>query len=357
MTVTQQTDALIVGAGPIGLFTVFQLGLQGIRADVVDVLDHAGGQCVELYADKPIYDIPALAVCSGQELTDRLLQQISPFAPRWHWGQQVSSVQRQADGRWLVQTTRGHTELQRFLCRSLFIAAGVGAFVPKPLPIPELATFEGRQLFYRLAAAKRLAGRRVVVVGGDHDAVTAALSLARSGAQQAASVTLVHRRDVLQADEAALTELAQLRQSGRIQFVAGQITGFEHSGADPDARLTRLLIDTPEGTTLSLELDDVLVCLGISPKLGPISDWGLAMQRKQLLVDAATCATSEAGIYAVGDIVHYPGKKKLIVSGFHEATQAAFAAAAQLQPDQAEVLHYTTSSRLLQQRLGLLPPG
>lgn len=352
-----ETDALIVGAGPIGLFTVFQLGLHGIQAQLVDVLDHAGGQCVELYADKPIYDIPALPVCTGQELTERLLQQIRPFSPQFHFGQQVSALQPQADGRWLVQTTRQRRAHQRFLARSVIIAAGVGAFVPKEIKLDGLSDFEGRQLFYRLDPAARFAGRRVVVYGGEDAAVAAALALARPGPQQAASVTLIHRRDVLQADEAALAELAALRQSGCIRFVAAQIGGLERSSSAPEARMHGLTLDTPEGNSLSLPLDDLLVCLGISPKLGPLSDWGLAMERKQLSIDPARFATSAPGVYAVGDIVHYPGKKKLIVSGFHEATLAAFAVAAQLQPDQSGVLQYTTSSVLLQQRLGVRPLG
>lgn len=355
MTVPMETDALVVGAGPIGLFTVFQLGLQGIRAQVVDVLGYAGGQCVELYADKPIYDLPALPVCTGQELTNRLLQQIEPFGAQFHFGQQVSTLQRQTDSRWLVQTTRRRQLHQTFLTRSVVIAAGVGAFVPRELKTDGLADFEGRQLFYRLDPAAQFAGRRVVVFGGEDAAVTAAIALARPGAQQPSSVTLVHRRDVLQADDIALAELAALRQSGRVRFVAGQIGGIECRGTAPDDRLTALVLDTPDGNRLDLPLDDLLACTGISPKLGPLGDWGLAMERKQLTVDTATFATSEVGIYAVGDIVHYPGKKKLIVSGYHEATLAAFAVAAQLHPEQSHVLQYTTSSALLQQRLGILP--
>lgn len=352
-----ETDALVVGAGPIGLFTVFQLGLQGIAAQVVDVLEHAGGQCVELYADKPIYDIPALPVCTGQQLTDRLLQQIRPFAPQFHFGQQVSTLQRQADGRWLVQTTRQHRVQQTFLTRTLVIAAGVGAFVPRELKIDGLADFEGRQLHYRLDPAARFAGRRVVVFGGEDAAVAAAIALARPGTQQAAQVTLVHRRDVLQADATGLAELTALRLAGRVHFVAGQISGIDRSGTAPDDRLVALALDTPDGNTLTLPLDDLLACTGISPKLGPLTDWGLAMERKQLTVDPATFATSASGIYAVGDIVHYPGKKKLIVSGFHEATLAAFAVTAQLHPEQSQVLQYTTSSALLQRRLGVSVQG
>lgn len=338
------TDALVIGAGPVGLFQVFQLGLQGLHAQVVDVLDQAGGQCIELYPDKPLYDIPALPRSTGRELTQRLLQQVAPFQPAFHFNQQVSQLQRQADGHWLVATPR-----QQFLTRTVFIAAGVGAFVPRELKLDGLAAFAGSQLFYRLPKPELLKGRKVVVLGGEDAAVDNAIALTTDGPHQAASVTLVHRRDVLQASPQALEKLAELRASGRIQFLAGQITGIETQGE----RLSAVSLTTPDSQTLNRPLDVLLVHQGISPKLGPIADWGLAMDRKQLRVDPASFATSEPGIYAVGDINSYPGKKKLIVCGFHEATLAAFAAASFLDPQTSGVLQYTTSSTLLQQRLGV----
>ena len=338
------TDALVIGAGPVGLFQVFQLGLQGLHAQVVDVLDQAGGQCIELYPDKPLYDIPALPRSTGRELTQRLLQQVAPFQPAFHFNQQVSQLQRQADGHWLVATPR-----QQFLTRTVFIAAGVGAFVPKELKLDGLAAFAGSQLFYRLPKPELLKGQKVVVLGGEDAAVDNAIALTTDGPHQAASVTLVHRRDVLQASPQALEKLAELRASGRIQFLAGQITGIETQGE----RLSAVSLTTPDSQTLNRPLDVLLVHQGISPKLGPIADWGLAMDRKQLRVDPASFATSEPGIYAVGDINSYPGKKKLIVCGFHEATLAAFAAASFLDPQTSGVLQYTTSSMLLQQRLGV----
>lgn len=338
------TDALVIGAGPVGLFQVFQLGLQGIHAQVVDVLEQAGGQCIELYPDKPLYDIPGLPFSTGRELTQRLLQQVTPFKPTFHFNQQVSQLKRQADGRWLVATPQ-----QQFLTRTVFIAAGVGAFVPKELKIDGLATFAGSQLFYRLPRPEQRKGRHVVVVGGEENAVDNAIALVSEGPHQAASVTLMHRRDVLQASPQALEKLTELRTNGRIQFITGQITSIATQGD----RLTSVAVNTPEDQTLNLPLDALLVCQGISPKLGPISEWGLAMERKQLSVDPATFATSAAGIYAVGDVNSYPGKKKLIVCGFHEATLAAFAAASYLNPQASGVLQYTTSSALLQQRLGV----
>ena len=338
------TDALVIGAGPVGLFQVFQLGLQGLHAHVVDVLHEPGGQCIELYPDKPIYDIPGRVCCSGRELTQQLLTQLAPFKPSFHFNQQVSELSRQSDGRWLVTTPQ-----QRFCTRTVFIAAGVGAFVPKELKLDGLSAFLGSQLFYRSAPPAATAGKNVVIVGGEEEAVANALALAKNGPVQAKSVTLVHRRDVLQASPDALAHLAALRATGKVNFQAGQLTGID---ATNDC-LSHVLLSTPEDQTVSLPLDTLLVCMGVSPKLGPVAEWGLAMERKQLNVDAATFATSEPGIYAVGDVNTYPGKKKLILCGFHEATLAAFAAAAFLNPQASGVLQYTTSSALLQQRLGV----
>lgn len=339
-----ETDALVIGAGPVGLFTVFQLGLQGIRCQVVDALDQAGGQCRELYPDKYLYDIPGFCRITGQELTQQLLRQIAPLGAVFHHGQLIGSLQRQPDGRWRVGSAQ-----QTFLTRILFIAAGVGAFVPKELKVDGLAAFQGSQLLYRMPPLERMTGQRLLVVGGEEAAVTSALALADS--DYPASVTLLHRREVLQASPADLARLAQLRASGRIHFVIGQVNTIETQAQ----RLTAVEVLTPEAQPLRLALDALLVFQGISPKLGPIAQWGLAMARKQLCVDPATLATSEPGIYAVGDIVAYPGKKKLIVCGFHEATLAAFAAASYLDPQASDVLLYTSSSQLLQQRLGIGP--
>jgi thioredoxin reductase (NADPH) len=344
-----ETDALVIGAGPVGLFQVFQLGLQGMAAQVVDVLAHAGGQSIELYADKPIYDIPGVPVCTGRELTQNLLQQIAPFTPSFHFGQQVNALERQPDGRWLVATQRHQRSCQQFLARTVFIAAGVGAFVPKELKVDGLADYLGQQFFYQSAPAAVLAGKAVVIVGGDDAAVAHAIALAQPGPDQASGITLVHRRDVLQASEADLARLAALRQAGHIRFQAGQISAV----ASTTGHLTDVVVNTPADETLKLPLDVLLVCSGLSPKLGPLAQWGLVMERKQLSVRTDTFATSEPGIFAVGDVVTYPGKRKLIVCGFHEATLAAFAAAKHIHPDESGVLQYTTSSALLQQRLGI----
>ena len=356
-----ETDALVIGAGPVGLFQVFELGLLELGAQVVDALPVAGGQCAELYPDKPIYDIPSLPVCSGRELTDRLLRQVAPFKPAFHLGHEVRTLQRQDDGRWRVETSAAGPT---FLARAVVIAAGVGAFVPRSLKLPGLDAFAGTQLLHHIDSPERLAGQRVVVVGGDEAAVTQALALAgrAHGALQpvapaqaplrAAEVTLLHRRDKLDIP-AALAETPQAAcAAGTLRFVAGQIGSFETEAG----RLARVMVDRADGTTETLALDALLVLLGLSPRLGPVAQWGLAMQRKQLIVDPATFETSEPGIFAVGDVITYPGKRKLIVCGFHEATLAAYGISDRLHPGQPTPLEYTTSSTRLQRLLGVGAP-
>lgn len=343
------TDALVIGAGPVGLFQVFQLGLLDIKADVVDALPHPGGQCIELYADKPIYDIPGTPRTTGRALVASLLEQIKPFGARFHLGQEVSTLARQADGRFLVDTSRG----QSFLATTIFIAAGVGAFQPKRLKIDGLDVFENTQLFHHLDEPARFAGGKVLVVGGDEAAVEAAIRLAEAGMQQATTVTLLHRRDVLQAPEKILARFESLRNSGALRFQVGQVTGITTEGG----RLTAAQITGVDGDTAALPVDNMLVMLGLSPRLGPVSQWGLAMERKQLPVDTEKFSTSVPGIFAVGDINTYPGKKKLILCGFHEATLAAYAAAEIIFPNQKIPFQYTTTSPKLHKLLGVAPPA
>jgi thioredoxin reductase (NADPH) len=341
-----ETDALVIGAGPVGLWQVFQLGLQDIRCHVVDALPHAGGQPAELYPDKPIYDIPGLPECSGRELVQRLLQQVRPFAPVMHLGQAVQGLQRGPDGRWRLQT--GNT---RFLARTVFIAAGVGAFQPKRLKLEGIERFEPAQLHHRLDDPAKYAGRNVVVHGGDDLAVDWTLRLLDSPTQPA-TLSLLHRRELLQSDDAAaLQRVRAAIAAGRVRLVVGQPIGLRTEGG----HLHALELLDPDGQTQTLNLDHLLVALGLSPRLGPVADWGLAMDRKQLVVNSESFETSERALFAVGDINTYPGKRKLILCGFHEATLAAFAAAALLRPDERLPLQYTTTSPRLHRLLGVTP--
>ena len=340
-----ETDAVVVGAGPVGLFQVFQLGLQGIRCQVIDSLPEPGGQCVQLYPDKPIYDIPAVPVCSGRQLCELLLRQIEPFRAGFHLDQEVSRLQRRDDGRFDVSSSRGLA----FVARTVFIAGGVGSFQPRRIKLAALDAYEGSQLFYRAGDAASFAGQRVVVAGGDAEAVDSAIALAEPGPQAAAGVTLLHRRAVLDAPPDRLARLQALVDAGTLAFVVGQPVGIVEAGG----RLAGLELIDPDSKPATLALDRVLVRLGLAPKLGPIAAWGLALERKHLVVDTARFETGTPGIFAVGDVNTYPGKRKLIVSGFHEATLAAFAAAAIVFPDQPVQLQYTTTSPTLQRRLGV----
>lgn len=344
MTATIDTEALVIGAGPVGLFQVFQLGLQGISCHVVDALPHAGGQCAELYARKPIYDIPGIPVCSGQELIGRLQQQIAPFKPTLHLNQQVDSIERLPDQALQVRTSAGQT----FRTRTLFIAAGVGAFVPRRLALEGLAVFEGSQVFVEHPRPERWAGQHLVVLGDGNTALQTCLD-ACSGPTPARRVTLLHRRDQFSADPELVHAMRQACAHAHMHFVAGQPTGLRTA----HGRLEALELLTPQGDTEWLSLDVLQTCLGLSPKLGPIAQWGLAMERKQLVVNTENFGTSEPGVFAVGDVNTYPGKKKLILCGFHEATLAAFGAVALLRPEDKTLLQYTTTSSLLHQRLGL----
>ncbi|HWH83713.1 MAG TPA: NAD(P)/FAD-dependent oxidoreductase [Burkholderiaceae bacterium] len=343
-----ETDAVVIGAGPVGLFQVFELGLLDLRAHVIDALPVAGGQCIELYADKPIYDIPATKVCTGRELVARLLAQIEPFAPAWHFGRQVDTLAKQADGRFLVAA--GST---RLLARAVFIAGGVGAFVPRRLKVDALAPFEGTQVFHAVPGAAQLANHRVLIAGDADAALDAAIALANESTARPASITLMHRRDEFKAAPETVAELQALRAAGRIEFVAAQPSGVRHEGS----RLLALDVLGADGASRSLPVDTLLVLMGLSPKLGPIAEWGLALERKQLVVDTASFETSEPGIFAVGDVNTYPGKRKLIVCGFHEATLAAYGAAARLFPGRPIPLEYTTTSPRVHRALGVAPPG
>ena len=344
-----ETDALIVGAGPVGLFQVFELGLLEIKVQIVDSLAYAGGQCIELYPDKPIYDIPAVPVCTGKELTDNLLKQIEPFGAGFHLGQEVSVVERQDDGRFFVQTSKG----LRFLTKTIFVAGGVGSFQPRQLKVDGLERFDGTQLFYRVRNPAQFAGKNLVIVGGGDSALDWALNFVQDGPHKAASVILVHRRDGFKAAPASVARMKELCDAYEMQFMVGQVTGFEEA----EGRLRAVKVTGGDAVTRVVPLDMLLVFFGLSPKLGPIADWGLDIERKQVVVDTEKFATNVPGIFAVGDINTYPGKKKLILSGFHEAALAAFGAAPIIFPDRRIHLQYTTTSPKLHKVLGVESPN
>jgi len=359
-----ETDAVIIGAGPVGLFQAFQLGLQDIRCHIVDALPHIGGQCQELYADKPIYDIPGIAVCSGTELIDRLHQQVQPFQPTLHLGQLVSACALQADGRFAIGTSVG----TQFLSKTVFIAAGVGAFQQRQLVVDGAAELQGTCINYGLpipnlahadhsdspsksppySEIEHLSAKHVWVIGSDTQAISAALALVQA-TPLPQSVTLMHRRDVFDAPADMVQRMREAVASGKLRLQIGQLTGVQsHDGV-----LQSITVATLAGETLEKPAHHLLAYLGISPKLGPIAHWGLAMQRKQLEVNTENFSTSTRGIYAVGDINTYPGKKKLILCGFHEATLAAFGAADLVYPHRKTPLQYTTTSPALHRLLGV----
>jgi thioredoxin reductase (NADPH) len=335
------TEVLVIGAGPCGLFQVFELGLLGIGAQVVDSLSHPGGQCAELYPDKPIYDIPALPVCGAQELVDRLLQQIKPFKPQFHLGQEVLEFAAREHGRFHVRTAAGTT----FDAGAVVIAAGVGSFQPRRIGLEGAEAFEGGAIQYRVKSAAQLAGKRLVVFGGGDSALDWTLELL----PKAASLTLVHRRREFRAAPASVARMQE-------QVAAGRMRCFEalpHALHHADGVLRGVGIRSPDGGVQELAADQLLVFFGLHPKLGPIAEWGLALEKKALKVDTEKFQTSVPGVFAVGDINTYPGKKKLILSGFHEAALAAFAIQHHLFPQKKQFLQYTTTSPVMHQRLGV----
>jgi thioredoxin reductase (NADPH) len=343
-----ETDAVIVGAGPVGLFQVFELGLLEIKAHIIDSLSHAGGQCIELYPDKPIYDIPAVPVCTGRELTESLLKQIEPFKATFHLGQEVSVVHKRDDGRFDVETNRE----TRLIAKTLFIAGGVGSFQPRTLKIEGLDKYRDTQLHYRVRDPALFAGKRIVIVGGGDSALDWALNFAAPGPHQAGSVTLVHRRDGFRAAPANVARMHELCTVKKMQFVIGEVTAIEES----NGLLSALTVSSAGRPVATLPCDALLVFFGLSPRLGPIANWGLTIERKQIVVDTERFETNVPGIFAVGDVNTYPGKKKLILSGFHECALAAFGAATYVFPDKRVALQYTTTSTKLHKVLGVETP-
>ncbi len=338
---TIETDVVIVGAGPVGLFAVFELGLLDIRAHLIDILDKPGGQCAELYPEKPIYDIPGLPVVTGQGLTDNLLEQIRPFDPTFHLGRMVERLERTADGRFLLATDAGET----FLAKVVVIAAGGGSFQPKKPPYPGIEAFEGTSVFYAVRRMEQFRGRKVLIVGGGDSALDWTLNLH----PLAARITLMHRRDAFRAAPDSVNRMRALVAAGEMDMVLGQVAGLEGSGG----QLEKVVAKRDDGTTFEIDADTMLPFFGLTMKLGPVADWGLNLHENLITVDTERFETSEPGIYAIGDINWYPGKLKLILSGFHEAALMSQAAARRIDPERRIVFQYTTSSSSLQKKLGV----
>ena len=336
-----EADAVIIGAGPAGLFQAFELGLLGIKSHIVDTLKHPGGQCAELYPDKPIYDIPALPVCGAQELVDRLLEQIKPFGPEFHLGEEVTQLEPRDDGRFDLATAAG----TRFLARTVVIAAGLGSFQPRRLGVDGAEAFEDRQVHYRVRNASDFHGQRLVIFGGGDSALDWVIDLTG----KAASMVHVHRRPEFKAAPASVARMRQLEAEGRMRYIEGIAAGVTSDGG----RLTGVTVKRSDGVIEEIPADHVLAFFGLHPKLGPIAEWGFELERKAIKVDTAKFQTSVPGIFAIGDINTYPGKKKLILSGFHEAALAAFAIAEHLNPAKKVHLQYTTTSPIMQKRLGV----
>ena len=335
-----KTDAVIVGGGPVGLFAVFELGLVDIKAHVIDILDRPGGQCAELYPEKPIYDIPGLTVVTGQELTDKLMEQIKPFGAEFHFSQRVESLER-LDGGFRLTTDVG----TRFECKVLVIAAGGGSFTPKRPPLPGIEQYEGTSVFYSVRKMDNFRDRDVLIVGGGDSALDWTLNLA----PVAKSLTLLHRRGEFRAAPASVQKMLALVESGDINFKLGQVTELHGEGG----KLSSVTVKAPDGTSFEQPVEVLLPFFGLTMKLGPVADWGLNLEENLIPVDTAKFESSEPRIFAIGDINTYPGKLKLILSGFHEAALMAQQAHKYVYPDKKLIFQYTTSSSSLQKKLGV----
>jgi thioredoxin reductase (NADPH) len=335
-----KTDAVIIGGGPVGLFAVFELGLVDIKAHMIDILDRAGGQCAELYPEKPIYDVPGLTVVTGQELTDRLMEQIKPFNPTFHFSQRVESLER-LNGSFRLTTDMGTV----FECKVVVIAAGGGSFTPKRPPLPGIERYEGTSVFYSVRKMENFRDRDVLIVGGGDSALDWSLNLEPI----AKSLTLLHRRSEFRAAPASVQKMFDLVESGNINFKLGQVTELHGE----NGQLSSVTVKGPDGASFEQPTEVMLPFFGLTMKLGPVADWGLNLEENLIPVDTEKFETSEKGIFAIGDINSYPGKLKLILSGFHEAALMAQQAHKYVYPDKKLVFQYTTSSTSLQKKLGV----
>jgi thioredoxin reductase (NADPH) len=345
MTAPIETDALIIGGGPVGLFAVFELGLLDVKAHIVDILDKPGGQCAELYPEKPIYDIPALPVVTGQELTGRLMEQIKPFHPEFHLGERVETLRR-VDGGFEVATDAGTT----FRAKVIVIAAGGGSFTPKRPPLAGIENFEGKSVFYAVRKMEEFRDKNVVIAGGGDSALDWALNLEPI----AKSVTLIHRRDEFRAAPDSVNKMRALVAGGRMKFLLGQLTKLEGEDGNLRTITVRGPVNGGPDQEFQLAAERLLPFFGLTMKLGPVANWGLNLHENLIPVDTEKFETSEPGIFAIGDINWYPGKLKLILSGFHEAALMAQQAHHYVYPGKRVIFQYTTSSSNLQKKLGVL---
>jgi thioredoxin reductase (NADPH) len=339
-----KTDVVIIGAGPIGLFAVFELGLLDMKAHLIDILDKIGGQCAELYPEKPIYDIPGIPYTSAQGLVDALLLQIKPFNPQFHLNEMVEKVEKIGDPLFRVTTDQG----KQFECKVLVIAAGGGSFQPKRPPIPGVEPYEGKSLFYSVRRMEQFRDKRILIVGGGDSALDWTLNLA----PLASKLTLVHRRSEFRAAPDSVNKMKALADEGKIDLVLGQVTSLQGEGG----QISKAVIKTNDGAISELACDALLPFFGLTMKLGPVANWGFELKNNELIpVETAAFETSVPGIFAIGDINWYPGKLKLILSGFHEGALMAQKAYHYVYPEKRLVFQYTTSSSSLQKKLGVVP--
>jgi thioredoxin reductase (NADPH) len=340
MSATTKTDVLIIGAGPVGLFAVFELGLFDMKCHLIDILDRAGGQCAELYPEKPIYDIPGLPMISAQGLVDRLMEQIAPFKPQFTFNRMVKALERLDDGSFRVRTD----EDEVFEAKVVVIAAGGGSFQPKRPPIPGVEAFESNSVFYSVRRMEDFRDQDLLIVGGGDSALDWTVNLQ----PVARKVTLVHRRPEFRAAPDSVNKMFALQELGKLDFQLGQVTELKGE----NGRLSSAIVKGPEGD-VEVACTRLLPFFGLTMKLGPIAEWGLNLHENLIPVDTEKFQTSESGIFAVGDINWYPGKLKLILSGFHEVALMAQAAKRIVSPGERIVFQYTTSSTSLQKKLGV----
>ena len=336
-----KTDVLIIGAGPIGLFSVFELGLLDMKTHLVDILDKVGGQCAELYPEKPIYDIPAIPKVSAQGLVDALMEQIKPFGPVIHLGEMIETIERIGDPLFRVTTDAGKV----FEAKVIAIAAGGGSFQPKRPPIPGIEEYEAQSVHYAVRKMEQFRGKKLLVVGGGDSALDWTLNLAPI----ASHLTLLHRRADFRASPDSVNKMMALAGEGKIDFVLGQVASLDGEGG----KLSAVNVKGSDGSTFHIACDAMLPFFGLTMKLGPVANWGLKLHEDVIPVDTSTFETSEPGIFAIGDINTYPGKLKLILSGFHEGALMAQKAHRYIYPEKKLTFQYTTSSSSLQKKLGV----